>query len=184
MLTTNPTREIRTAITTLIEATQHINQALNELYANQPGYPTATGGGQPPQLTDAGTPTGLEKHLRPDPAHDDYLELIQHITQVKAAATRIHTIVSIWTAEATTEGSPRNTPGDCITCGTTVTKPQRIRAGLCEPCYRHWTRARHHNPTLERHTWIQQRRSSLTGDMVTTHEPNGSNDKSDQPTEI
>jgi hypothetical protein len=170
MLTTNPRKDLTTTIATLIEAAQHIQHALDELYDSQPGYPSATGGAGTPTLTDSGNPPGLEKHLRTDPAHEAHRDLLELITTTKSNATRIHRIVTIWTAEATAEGSPRNNPADCITCGATVTKPQRIRAGLCEPCYRHWARARHTTPDIDRHTWIGIRRSQLAGDMVTTRD--------------
>lgn len=170
----SPRKDLNTAIRALLETTTHIDQALTEIYANQPGYPAGTGTGTTPQLTDAGTPTGLEKHLRPDPARDAYKRIIEITTNLKATATELHHIVTIWTAEATTEGSPRNTPGDCITCGTTCTKPDRIRAGLCGSCYQSWVRARAHQPGIERHTWITQRRAQLAGDMVTDSDPNKS----------
>jgi hypothetical protein len=170
MLTTNPRKDLTDSIATLIEATRHIHDALQELYDSQPGYPTATGGGGAPTLNEAGNPPGLEKHIRTDPAHQAYTELLELITTTKTNAHKIHRIITIWTAEATAEGSPRNNPADCITCGTTVTKPQRIRAGLCEPCYRHWARARHTTPDIDRHTWIGIRRSQLAGDMVTTRD--------------
>jgi len=167
MLTTNPRKDLTTTIATLIEAAQHIQHALNELYDSQPGYPTATGGAGTPTLNDSGNPPGLEKHLHPNPARDDYQQLIELITTTKTNATQIHRIITIWTAEATTEAQTRNNPADCITCGTTTTKPQRVRAGLCEACYRHWARARHTTPNIDRHTWIGIRRAQLAGDMVT-----------------
>lgn len=172
MLTTNPRKDLNHAIRALLETATHIDQALTEIYDNQPGYPAGTGTGAAPQLTDAGTPAGLEKHLRPDPARDAYTRILQIITNLKTTSTELHHIVTIWTAEATTEASPRNTPGDCITCGTTCIKPDRIRAGLCSSCYRSWVRARAHQPGIERHDWIKQRRAQLTGDMVTASNPN------------
>lgn len=172
MLTTQPRKDLNLAIRALLETTQHIDHALTEIYANQPGYPAGTGTGAAPQLTDAGTPAGLEKHLRPDPARDAYTRILEIITHLKTTSTELHHIITIWTAEATTEAQPRNTPGDCITCGTTTTKPDRLRAGLCGSCYRSWARARAHQPGIERHTWITQRRHQLAGDMVTTSDPN------------
>lgn len=168
MPTTNPRKDLTDSIATLIEAARHINDALQELYDSQPGYPTATGGAGTPTLNEAGNPPGLEKHLRTDPAHDAYRDLLQLITTTKTNAHKIHHIITIWTAEATAEGSARGNINDCITCGATVTKPQRIRAGLCEACYRHWARARQTTPHIDRHTWIGIRRSQLAGDMVTT----------------
>lgn len=162
-------------ILTCIEHAQH---AHNELQHAQPGYPTNT----KPKTTPGHTqPTGLDQHLNhTDPARTDLLELTNTIQQLHTNATTLHRIITQWSNQHT-EGQPKNHTDDCITCTTTVIKPDRIRAGLCGACYQHWTRTRKEQPNIERHTWINQRRKALAaGDMVTTTNTNHTNASIDE----
>lgn len=155
---------------TILACIEHAQHAHNELQHAQPGYPTNTR----PKATPGHTqPTGLDQHLNhTDPARTDLLELTNIIQQLHTNANTIHRIITQWSNQHT-QGQPKNHTDDCITCTTTVTKPNRIRAGLCGACYQHWTRTRKEQPNIERHTWINMRRKALTaGDTVTTTDPN------------
>jgi hypothetical protein len=154
---------------TILACIEHAQHAHNELQHSQPGYPTNTSAKATPTHTQ---PTGLDQHLNhTDPAHTDLQTLLTLTQQLHTNAQSLHRIVVLWSNQHT-DGQPKNHADDCITCTTTVTKPDRIRAGLCGACYQHWTRTRKEQPTIERHQWITMRRKALAGDMVTTTDPN------------
>jgi len=155
---------------TILACIEHAQHAHNELQTSQPGYPTNTSAKATPTHTQ---PTGLDQHLNNhDPARTDLQTLITITQQLHTDSQTLHRIITMWSNQHT-EGQPKNHTDDCITCTTTVTKPDRIRAGLCGACYQHWTRTRKEQPTIERHQWITIRRKALAaGDMVTTTHPN------------
>jgi hypothetical protein len=84
-------------------------------------------------------------------------------------ATVLHDIVTRWGApsESIHEGGvkPRRTAsgGDCVACSTycSGTHNDRLRAGLCDPCRKHWQRS-----TLERGDWMLERRRALLTENV------------------
>jgi hypothetical protein len=157
---------IHTTITLLTQITDQLQTAITELQNNQPGYPTNTGTGNPPTLTPAGTPTGLDRYLNnKDIARTDWNRLHTAAQHTLTNAATIHQIVTTWANPA---HPPTQHPNSqCLTCDhyTTNKGNDRLRSGLCQACHRSWTRAR---TTTDRGTWMLQRKQQTTGDMVTT----------------
>lgn len=148
----------------------HLGDCLANLRDAQPGYPTATGGGGAPRLDAAGNPPGLDRYLdQPDPAAHELQLLIKTTRQMLNQATVLHDIVTRWGAPSDNhhEGGvkPRRTAsgGDCVACSTycSGTHNDRLRAGLCDPCRKHWQRS-----TLERGDWMLERRRALLNENV------------------
>lgn len=157
---------IHTTITLLTQITDQLQTAITELQNNQPGFPTNTGTGNPPTLTPAGTPTGLERHLHTrDQAKTDLTQLNNAALQLLTPAATIHRITTTWANPA--HPPTQHTHNQCLTCDhyTTNKNNDRLRSGLCQACHRSWTRAR---ATTDRGTWMNQRRKQTTGDTVTT----------------
>jgi hypothetical protein len=139
--------------------------ALANLRDAQPGYPTATGGGGAPRLDAAGNPPGLDRYLdQPDEAALNANLILTHTRQMLNSAVVIHGLVTGWADSSTSphEGGvkPRRTAsgGDCVACSTycSGTHNDRLRAGLCMPCYQDSRRS-----TLERGDWMLERRRAL-----------------------
>ena len=148
----------------------HLAAAMEALRDAQPGYPTATGGGGAPRLDAAGNPPGLDRYLdQPDPAAHELQLLIKTTRQMLNQATVLHDIVTRWGAPSDNhhEGGvkPRRTTsgGDCVACSSycSGTHNDRLRAGLCMPCYQDSRRS-----TLERGEWMLERRRALLTDNV------------------
>jgi len=147
----------------------HLAAAMEALRDAQPGYPTATGGGGAPRLDAAGNPPGLDRYLdQPDPAAHELQLLIKTTRQMLNQATVLHDIVTRWGApsESIHEGGvkPRRTAsgGDCVACSTYCSgaHDDRLRAGLCDPCRKHWQRWNVAN-NGDRGEWMLERRRNL-----------------------
>ena len=153
----------REIIARLRKLEPHTLDAIVALRDAQPGYPTATGGGgSAPTLDAAGNPPGLDRYLGiDDPAATDLRNLTTLTAQMLTASAQLLDIIIRWTAEPTTEGEPRRTVGggDCVCCGRYCSgaDTDRLRAGLCDPCRKSWSRS-----TLERGDWMLERRRELT----------------------
>lgn len=122
----------------------------------QPGYPTSAGNGNGPNLNDDGTPPGLDRHLT-DPVTKDQQEINKLIERMHTDSIRLNTLLTNWTTHTDTT---HNTNGsDCEACGTHITKPERLRAGLCNACRMHYRRWCETN-SGDRHEWMWQRRAA------------------------
>lgn len=152
----------------------HLAEAMAALRDAQPGYPTATGGGGAPRLDSAGNPPGLDRYLnQPDPAAHDLRTLSDMTKQMLTAAAVVHDIVARWGAPSDNhhEGgvAPRRamSGGDCVVCGTYCSGAHndRLRAGLCDPCRKHWQRWTAGNGG-DRGDWMIERRRNLLAERV------------------
>ena len=145
--------------------------ALANLRDAQPGYPTGgSGGGAAPTLDAAGNPPGLDRYLdKPDEAARNADLILTYTRQMLNSAVIIHGLVTGWADSSTSphEGgvAPRRTAsgGDCVVCATYCSGAHndRLRAGLCDPCRKHWQRS-----SLDRGEWMLERRRNLLSERV------------------
>lgn len=154
----NTTRTLTTQLNDTIHRTltntQLLPTALTNIRHALPGYPTSGGTGNGPQLNDDGTPPGLDRHLT-DPVTKDQNELTKLIQRMNADSIRLNLILTNWTNHTDTANNTNGT--DCEACGTHITKPERLRAGLCNACRMHWQRWTQNN-NGDRHDWMWERR--------------------------
>ena len=145
--------------------------ALANLRDAQPGYPTGgSGGGAAPTLDAAGNPPGLDRYLdKPDEAARNADLILTYTRQMLNSAVIVHGLVTGWADSSTSphEGgvAPRRTAsgGDCVVCATYCSGAHndRLRAGLCDPCRKHWQRS-----SLDRGEWMLERRRNLLSERV------------------
>ena len=165
------TRPIGYILTDLSAAHRNISRfgpAVREAHANlrdaQPGYPTSTGGGgSSPRLNEDGTPSGLDRHLLGNDQAAVDLAMLDALTRrLRNTAADIARIVDAWTGKIEPGSQPvierKASGGDCLACGTYCSGAHndRLRAGLCDPCRKAWSRS-----TLERGDWLLERRRQL-----------------------
>lgn len=140
--------------------------AVDALRDAQPGFPTSSGGGgSTPTLDAAGNPPGLDRHLvSPDPALDALRRLDQSSTELLRSATLIYDIVTRWGAPPARpdETTMARSGSDCRCCERFVSGSpnDRLRAGLCQACYRDWLRS-HSEWGGDRGEWMLARRRAL-----------------------
>jgi hypothetical protein len=141
-------------------------QAVVALREDEPGYPTSSmGGGGAAMLNEDGTPPGLERYLfREDAAAAALKDLDRLIASAQANCADAHRIVQVWAVEVSSEPiEPMAGRGECVVCEHVVagTMDDRLRAGLCSPCYQSWRRWIKANKG-DRHDWKRTRRVELS----------------------
>lgn len=127
--------------------------ALNNLRKYAAGFPTQNDGGGA-TLNEDGTPAGLDKYLN-DPTVADRRAIERIVQRMHADSIRLNVLLTEWTTTANNE--PETNGNDCEACGVHITKPERLRAGLCNACRMSWQRWSQRNKG-ERHEWLWQRR--------------------------
>lgn len=168
----NRTQQHRHALETLarLSATiELLGAASLNLRDAQPGYPTSSGGGgTSPRLDAAGNPPGLDRYLSvPDPAAQATRRIDALLRSLLNEATELHSLVNDWAIPVADQPTIQRATsgGDCLACGRycsgNATTGDRLRAGLCDACRKHWRRWQHDNPTRDRGDWMLVRRRTL-----------------------
>lgn len=156
---TNPralTSQVTDTIHRLFTTTQLLPTAITKITQALPGYPTGGNTYSGSTLNQDGTPAGLDKHLT-DQVAREHKELQTLIARLHADSIRLAHITTQWT---TTAEQADSTGADCEACNAHITKPDRLRAGLCNACRMNWQRWKQTN-NGDRHQWLWERRKTV-----------------------
>lgn len=165
MLTPIQQRRHLHAITLMAAEIARLAPAAHAALRNQqPGYPTNTSGGSgAPQLSESGTPPGLDRYLeRNDPAAHAARQLDTTLIAAVRNLDTVRSIVATWAADIHPDAQPvlerKVSGGDCAACNRycTGTANDRLRSGMCNACRMAWQRS-----GLERGEWLLGQRREL-----------------------